>query len=104
MLGNKFAVPLEELMSGGYTVVDSNEKPITSGNHIVVEPNATTTQVAASLGPAVVTSTTTLVIPSAQESLIGERDVERRSTSSPSSNSTIDLATAVAHATGELWG
>ncbi|KAK9750391.1 hypothetical protein RND81_02G193100 [Saponaria officinalis] len=103
MLGNNFAVPPEVLMSGGYTVVDSNETPITSGNHIAVEPNAATTAVAASLWPTVVTSTTMSVIPSVQESLIGEREVERR-TASPSSSSATNSATVVAHATGELWG
>ncbi|KAK9756784.1 hypothetical protein RND81_01G120900 [Saponaria officinalis] len=106
LVGHNFVVPPELMMSGGYTVVDSNETPITSGNHLVVEPNTATTVVAAPnspLGDAVVASTTTPVIPSGQESLIGEREVEGRTTS-PSSNSVTNSATAIAHVTGETWG
>ncbi|KAK9715758.1 hypothetical protein RND81_06G187300 [Saponaria officinalis] len=106
LVGHNFVVPPELMMSGGYTVVDSNETPITSGNHLVVEPNTATTVVAAPnspLGDAVVASTTTPVIPSGQESLIGEREVEGRTTS-PSSNSVTNSATTIAHVTGETWG
>ncbi|KAK9715760.1 hypothetical protein RND81_06G187400 [Saponaria officinalis] len=105
MVSHNFAVPPETLMSGGYTVVDSNEKLITSGNYLAVEPNAATNAVTAPnspLGAALVTSTTTSVIPSVQESLIGEREVEGRTTS-PSSNSATNSAIDIAHITGETW-
>ncbi|KAK9689185.1 hypothetical protein RND81_09G041800 [Saponaria officinalis] len=107
LVGRNFVVSPELLMSGGYTVVDSNESPITSGNHLALEPNEATTVVAAPnspLGDAVVASTTTLVIPSGQESLIGEREVEGRTRSPPSSNSVTNSATAIEHVTGETWG
>ncbi|KAL9239113.1 hypothetical protein vseg_013463 [Gypsophila vaccaria] len=108
MMGNNFAVPPEVLMSGGYTVVDSNDTPITSGNHTAVEPaNVADTVVAAPpcrSEAAVVTNTATEVIPSVQKRSppTGERNVEGQSTS-PSSSSATNSATAIAHATGELW-